>query len=170
MGLRRAFRSVRRVARKVTPKVTIPKVKINIKPPNIKKPDIVKKLQTTAAGGARQLRTNVHTATSTARENVHGVTTAARTGVHTATDAARGLAHKGADTLKAAWDKTRGKTPEQTGGGGTGATQSAMGSETSVAEKGSRKMQSGQLAKKKRQKGNTGKDKFKVNVGGKQYA
>ena len=164
MGLRRAFR---RVVRRVTPKV-----KVNIKPPKInvpkikfKKPDIVKKLQTTASGGARQLKSNLQSATTTARSNVHGVTTAARTGVHTATDAARGLAHKGADTLKAGWDKARGKAPEETGGGGTGATQAAMGSETSVVEKGSGKMQAGQLAKKKRQKGNTGKDKFKVKVG-----
>ena len=164
MGLRRAFR---RVVRRVTPKV-----KINIKPPKInvpkikfKKPDIVKKLQTTASGGARQLKSNLQSATTTARSSVHGVTTAARTGVHTGTDAARGLAHKAADTLKTTWDKARGKAPEETGGGGTGATQSAMGSDTSVAEKGSKKMQSGQLAKKKRQKGNTGKDKFKVKVG-----
>ena len=166
MGFRSFRRAVTRTVRKVTPKVTIPKVKINIKPPkiNIKKPDIVKKLQTTAAGGATQLKKNVHTATSTARSTVHGVTTAARTGVHTGTDAARGLAHKAADTLKTTWDKARGKAPEETGGGGTGATQSAMGSDTSVAEKGSKKMQSGQLAKKKRQKGNTGKGKFKVRV------
>tara|TARA_R100000808_G_scaffold7203_1_gene21276 strand:- start:10811 stop:11311 length:501 start_codon:yes stop_codon:yes gene_type:complete len=166
MGFRRAFR---RVVRRVTPKVkvNIKPPKINIKPPkiNIKKPDIVKKLQTTASGGARQLKSNLQSATTTARSNVHGVTTAARTGVHTATDAARGLAHKGADTLKAGWDKARGKAPEETGGGGTGATQAAMGSETSVVEKGSGKMQAGQLAKKKRQKGNTGKDKFKVKVG-----
>ena len=166
--LRRAVRSVSRAVKRNIPKrvsVNPKKFKMDFKLKLPKKPDIVKKLQTTAAGGARQLKTNVHTATSTARSNVHGVTTAARTGVHTATDAARGLAHKGADTLKAGFDKARGKTPEQTGGGGTGATQSAMGSETSVAEKGSKKMQAGQLAKKKRQKGNTGKDKFKVKVG-----
>ena len=166
MGLRRAFR---RVVRRVTPKVkvNIKPPKINIKPPkiNIKKPDIVKKLQTTASGGARQLKSNLQSATTTARSNVHGVTTAARTGVHTATDAGRVFLHKTADTVKAAWDQARGKGPkEETGGGGTGATQSAMGSDTSVAEKGSKKMQSGQLAKKKRQKGNTGKGKFKVRV------
>jgi len=161
MGWRSSFR---RAVRRVTPKVKInvPKVKINVPKIKIKKPDIVKKLQTTAAGGARQLKTNVHSATSTARSNVHGVTTAARTGVHTGVDQARTLAHKGADTLKAGWDKLRNKTKEETGGGGTGATRDSLGSNISVQEKGSGKMQSGQLAKKKKR--TTSKDKFKVKV------
>ena len=99
---------------------------------------------------------------------MHGVTTAARTGVHTATDAGRVFLHKTANTVKAAWEQARGKGPkEETGGGGTGATQSAMGSDTSVVEKGSGKMQSGQLAKKKRKTGNKGKREFisKAKVG-----
>jgi hypothetical protein len=46
----------------------------------------------------------------------------------------------------------------------TGATQKAMGSETSMIEKGSGKMKKGQLALKKRRGGNTGKRGFKIRV------
>jgi hypothetical protein len=126
------------------------------------KPKIVEKAQKAAAGGATQLKKNVHSATTTARSNVHGVTTAARTGVHTGVDQARTLAHKGADTLKAGWDKLRNKPKEETGGGGTGAKQSAMGSGSETSEKSGRFGSKGQLATTKRKKSNTGKDKLKV--------
>jgi len=126
------------------------------------KPKILEQAQKAAAGGATQLKKNVHSATTTARSNVHGVTTTARTGVHTGVDQARTLAHKGADVLKAGWDKLRDKPKEQTGGGGTGASQAAMGSGSETSEKSGKFGSKAQLGKGKRKKSNTGKDKLKV--------
>lgn len=168
-----ARRTLRRVTRKVTPKVSIPKVKINIKPPkpvNLakllpKKPDIVKKLQTQVAGGADQFKKNVHTATSKAREAGHGLATDAKTGLHLGTSNLRDLAHKGATGVKAAWDTARGKGPkEATGGGGTGASAVAMGSDTGVKEDSKIGDKGKQFDTGKKKRLNQSKRKFKVQV------
>ena len=174
MGFGSSFRrAVRRTVRKVTPKVKIPKVKINIKPPkiklptkvSIKKPAIVKKLQTQAAGGAAQLKKNVSTATSKARETAHGVATDARTGLHLGASNVRELAHKGATGVKAAWDQARGAGPkEATGGGGTGASAVAMGSDTGVKEDSKIGDKGKQFDTGKKKRLNQSKAKFKVRV------
>jgi len=93
------------------------------------------KTTTTAEGAVTQGKKNLQSATTTARSNVHGVTTAARTGLHDATSDAKGLATKVATGVKTAWDKGRGKGPkESVGGGGTGASGAAMGSDSGVKE------------------------------------
>ena len=173
MGWRSSFR---RVVRRVTPKVKIKPPKL----PKIKIPTVAD-ISKAASGGARQFKTNLQSATSTARSNVHGVTTAARTGLHegtsaakaglhAATDAGRAELHRGADAVKGLWDQARGKGGEKEEGGQAGGSKQAMGSGTEVAEKGGKFGSKGQLTTAKRKKSNTGKDKLKVRVGGKQYA
>ena len=168
MGLRRAFRSVSRAVKRNVPK------RVSLKPKSFKmdfkvklpkKPAIVKKLQTTAAGGTAQLKKNVHTATSKARETAHGVTTDARTGLHLGTSNVRELAHKGATSIKAAWDQARGKGPkEATGGGGTGASAVAMGSDTGVKEASKIGDKGKQFDTGKKKRLSQSKRKFKVQV------
>ena len=115
-----------------------------------------------------QGKKNVHSASTTARSNAHGVTTAAKTGIHTGADQAKTLAHKGADALKTGWDNLRGKPKEETGGGGTGASSSAMGSESGVKEA-SKVGESGkQFDTGKKKRLNTKKDKLKVRKTGPQ--
>lgn len=158
--VRRNTRSLRKPPKAI--KINIPKIDLSKLKINLPKPKIVEKAQKAAAGGAAQLRTNVHSATTTARSNAHGATTALRTGVHTGVDQARTLAHKGADTLKTGWDKLRNKPKEETGGGGTGASQAAMGSGSETSEKSGKFGSKAQLGEGKRKKSNTGKDKLKV--------
>ena len=174
MGMFSSFRrAARRVARRVTPK--LPKVQI-------KKPPIVAKIQKAAAGGARQLRTNLHSAASTTRANVHGVTTAGTTGlkegasavkagVNTAYSEVKALGKKIAYPLgQATTDLTQ--AVDKAAGGQTGASQKAMGSGTEVADTGGKYGSKALLGKSKRKKGDTKKDKLKVKPvgGGKQYA
>ena len=118
--------------------------------------------KTNLQSATTQGKKNLQSATTTARSNLHGVTTAARTGVHTGVDQAKAFAHKATDTLKAGWDQARGKGPKETGGGGTGASQAAMGSSSETSEKSGKFGSKAQLGKGKRKKGNTGKDKLKV--------
>ena len=174
MGFRSFVRRNTRSLRKPPKvKINIPKVKINVKPPkpiNLakllpKKPDIVKKLQTQAAGGADQFKKNVHTATSKAREAGHGLATDAKTGLHLGTSNLRDLAHKGATGIKAAWDQARGKGPkEATGGGGTGASAVAMGSDTGVKEASKIGDKGKQFDTGKKKRLSQSKRKFKVQV------
>ena len=173
MGLFSSFRrAARRVARKVTPK--LPKVQI-------KKPAIVAKIQKAAAGGARQLRTNLHSAASTTRANVHGVTTAGTTGlkkggamveagVNTAYSEVKALGKKiSGDPLGQATTALT-QAVDKAAGGQTGASQKAMGSGTEVADTGGKYGSKALLGKSKRKKGDTKKDKLKVRVGGEQVA
>ena len=154
----------------------LPKIKISVpKIPKIKKPAIVSSIQKAAAGGATQLKKNIHSATTTARSNVHGATTAGRTGlhegtsaaragVHVATDTARAFAHDVADKGKALWDQARGKGGDKPDEGQAGGSQKAMGSTADTKEKSGKFGSKGQLTTAKRKKSNTGKDKLKVRV------
>ena len=174
MGMFSSFRrAARRVARRVTPK--LPKVQI-------KKPPIVAKIQKAAAGGARQLKTNIHSAASTTRANFHGVTTAGTTGlkkggamveagVNTAYSEVKALGKKIADPLGQVTTALT-QAVDKAAGGQTGASQKAMGSTADTKEKSGKFGSKGQLTTAKRKKSNTGKDKLKVKPvgGGKQYA
>ena len=165
------FSSIRRAVRRVAPK--LPKVQI-------KKPAIVAKIQKAAAGGARQLKTNIHSAASTTRANFHGVTTAGTTGlkegasavkagVNTAYSEVKALGKKIADPLGQATGVLA-QTVDKATGGQTGGSQKAMGSGTEVADTGGKYGSKALLGKSKRKKGDTKKDKLKVRVGGEQYA
>ena len=91
--------------------------------------------------------------------------TDAKTGLHLGTSNLRDLAHKGATGVKAAWDTARGKGPkEATGGGGTGASAVAMGSDTGVKEDSKIGDKGKQFDTGKKKRLTQSKRKFKVQV------
>ena len=144
---------------------------------NIKKTTkkVVKKAQTTGAdaaqGGKKALKSgikktqaNLGGMADAGKAGLHAAADAGRTNLHVATDAGRAFLHEGADILKGAWDQARGVSGDDGGGGGTGADQLAMGTDTDMSEKCSGKMQKGQLGSKDQKRLNQRKDKFKVKV------
>jgi len=143
--------------------------------PKIKKPAIVAKIQKAAASGATQLRTNVHSATSTTKSNVTGATTAATTGLKAGGAAAKAGVNTAYSGVKALGKKIGGDAlGKLTGaltdvaskavGGQAGGSQKAMGSTSDTKEKSSISQSKGQIATAKRKKSNTGKNKLKVRV------
>tara|TARA_R100001530_G_scaffold67771_1_gene48252 strand:- start:161 stop:739 length:579 start_codon:yes stop_codon:yes gene_type:complete len=141
-------------------------------PKVFKKPKIVAKAQAAAAGGIRQMKTNLHTATTKARENVHGIASSTKEGVNLAHSNVKALGKNlgAAMAVKTISDITKAVDKEL--GGQAGGSKQAMGASTEVLEKSGKFGSKGQLAKSKRKKSNTGKELLKVKPvgGGKQYA
>ena len=113
---------------------------------------------------------------STTKGNLTGLASAGKTGLHTGADMAKKNWVGMMDAAKTNWtsimDAGQAWKGDQSGSGvgstgqekGKQAMGQAMGSDSQRSEKGSGKMQKGQLSTAKRKKGNTGKDKLKVRV------